>query len=762
MGRSRGRLITKRLLYLGLIILGIWWWNCLPEPLFKAHYSTVTEAQNGALLGARIAEDEQWRFPPTDSVPWRFAEAIIHFEDAHFRYHPGFDPTAILRALWQNWQAGEIVSGGSTISMQVIRLARGNPPRTYWEKGTEILRALRLELRYSKDEILALYAAHAPFGGNVVGLDAAAWRYYGLASHQLSWTEVAALAVLPNAPGIIHPGRNQNAFKNKRDRLLATLLTSELIDSLEYRLALKAPLPQEPHALPDIAHHLTQLQDAEMPEQRVQSSINKQWQSRIQTMLDQHLLKWSGNSVHNAAALVMDLEDGAIRAYVGNTSNTKVDGAEINMLHKARSTGSILKPFLYADAFASGQLSPQALVADIPTRFGDFTPKNFDQTYRGACTAAQALQQSLNVPAARVLREMGVPIFLHRLRGYGLQELENDAGYYGLALILGGAEVPAEQIANTYRRWLWAMQGKEETQVYDALGRPLKVMPIPASDPAAIFSTLKIMEGLNRPQEWQNWGANRNIAWKTGTSYGFRDAWAVGTDGRWLVVCWTGNANYEGRPGVIGVETSAPLLFRIMDFLPSSSFFEPPYDWQHPKVICAESGYLAQSHCRFVDTIYGSKSSLKTCSFCKPILLNEAGKRVHRDCGAGPFIDTSWMILSPAMTAYAQRSQTNYQPPPAWSAECESAHEETLEFIYPEQHEVVRRSRDFEGKLGSIILEAGHRLGEVPIFWYVNEEYIGSTQMDHHIEVSLSPGFYRLLIMDEEGNSATGSIEVVP
>lgn len=761
MGRSPRRLILRRIALIAGLIFLIWWWNCLPDPLFDPPYSTVTEAENGQLLGARIAKDEQWRFPPADSVPMRFREAIVYYEDEHFYSHPGFNPIAIVRALYQNWKAGEVVSGGSTISMQCIRLARGNPPRTYWEKFTEILRALRLELRYSKEEILELYASQAPFGGNVVGLEAAAWRYFALAPHRLSWSECAALAVLPNAPGIIHPGRNRQTFEQKRNRLLQKLLKEEVIDSLTYRLSLLEELPLEPQALPDIAHHLSQYQMKMMPESRLRSSLNASWQKHIQDLVNLHVLQWRGNSVHNSAALVMDLEDGSIKAYVGNTTNELADGKEINMLNKPRSTGSILKPMLYADAMALGQLSSRALVPDIPTRFGDFTPKNFDLKYRGATPVYKALQQSLNVPAARVLRDMGVPVFLHRLRAYGLHNLDRDAGYYGLSLILGGAEVPAMQIAHMYRRWIWAMQGKEEDSIYDILGKAQDWGPIPNSDPAAIYSSLQIMEGLNRPSNWQQWGSSRRIAWKTGTSYGFRDAWAVGTDGRWLVVCWTGNANYEGRPGVIGVETSAPLLFSIMDYLPASPFFEPPYDWQHAKVICRESGYLAQEHCRYRDTIYGSKASLKNCPYCEPIFLNAEGLRIHRECSLEEPKDSSWMILSPAMTWYAQRSELNYKAPPDWDPECLAPVDEVLEFIYPEKFEVVRRSRDFEGSLGKVILEAGHRQGEVEIFWYVDDEYIGSSRINHRMEVALELGTHRLLIMDEKGNSAQSFIKVV-
>lgn len=759
MGRSARRLIFRRSLLIAFLLFLIWWWNCLPEPLFQRPYSTVTEAEDGSLLGARIASDEQWRFPPSDSIPRRFRECIVLFEDANFYYHPGFDPLAIIRAIKQNWEAGEIVSGGSTLSMQCIRLARGNPPRNYWEKFTEILRAMRLELSYSKAEILALYCSQAPFGGNVVGLEAAAWRYFGLAAHQLSWSECAALAVLPNAPGIIHPGRNREQFEEKRNRLLSKLLTEDLIDSISYRLSLLEELPAEPYPLPDLAHHLSQYQWKVKPETRLKSSLNADWQKRIQSLTDLHLKKWRGNQVHNAAAIVMDLKDGAIRAYVGNTSDRKADGSAYNMLQEPRSSGSILKPILYADAMARGLLSPQSLIPDIPTRFGDFTPKNFDLRYRGASPLNKALQLSLNVPAARVLRDIGVPVFLHRLQGYGLKNLNNDPGHYGLSLILGGAEVKAEQVAHMYRRWIWAMQEKKADTVYDVLGRAQYFGPIPNSDPAAIYCSLEIMEGLTRPPEWKQW--NDRMAWKTGTSYGFRDAWAVGTDGRWLVICWTGNANYEGRPGVIGVETSAPLLFQIMDFLPRSEFFEPPYDWQHQKIICGESGFLAGENCKEQDTINGSKSLLQKCSFCQPIMLNSQMLRIHQECETEDAIDSTWMILPPAMAWYAQRSELNYKAPPDWDPNCVASAEASLEFIYPEKFEVVKRTRDFEGSLGKIILEAGHRSGEAVIFWYADEQYLGSTQLRHRLEVALDEGTHELLIMDEKGNMARSRIKIV-
>lgn len=772
MGRSRKiregrkRFLKKARPYIlaGGGLLTLWWVFSLPDPLFDVSYSTVTESSEGRLLGARIAEDGQWRFPPPDSVPFRFEKCIIAFEDERFESHFGVDPIAVGRAIAQNFKADEVVSGASTLTMQVIRLARNNPERSYFEKLTEMLRATRLEAGYSKEEILKMYAAHAPFGGNVVGIEAAAWRYYGRPPHLLTWAECAALAVLPNAPSRIRPDRNRDEFLRKRNRVLEILVHKSEIDSVTFRLALREPLPDIPLALPDDAHHLTERQQKENPGSRFKTDIRADWQIRTQNEVDLHARRWIRNQVHNAGALVMDIQTGKTVVYVGNTNNSISDAHEVDMLDHPRSTGSILKPFLYSQAMQEGRLSPASLIADIPTRFGDFTPTNFDRSFRGAVEVEKALQLSLNVPAARVLRDMGVPIFHHKLRGYGMLDLGESSARYGLSLILGGAEVRPVQVAHAYRRWILGMLMIPDTTSQNVWGERMEFGPIPETDPASVYSALHIMEGLERPDEWERWGRNsgRRMAWKTGTSYGFRDAWAVGTDGRWLVVAWTGNASNEGRPGVIGVETSAPLLFRIMSLLPSGAFFEEPYDEQKHVVICAQSGYLAQVNCAVRDTVYLGLNGVAPCSYCKRIQLNTGGLRVDRNCASEEPVDTSWMILPAGMTWFAIQSGSSYRPVPEWDPECEIRAETTLQWIYPETAgEVVKRTRDLDGKLGAVVLEASHRSPDAYLFWYIDEEYVTSTLYEHRIEAVLSPGLHYLTISDEQGNRQTTSITVV-
>ena len=346
-------MVKKRFIYslliLFLVVFAAWWF-CLPDPLFDASYSTVLLDKNENLLGARLADDGQWRFPGDDlKVPNTFAHAIIQFEDKRFYSHPGFDLLAMGRAIRDNISSHRVQSGGSTLTMQTMRLARHHRERNWWQKGIEILWALRAEVRYSKKEILRLYASHAPFGGNVVGLSAASWRYFQKTPEQLSWGEAATLAVLPNAPALIHPGRNRNALLAKRNKLIEKLESNGIIDATEASLAMQEPLPDEPFPLPDIAPHLLGHYNAKGV--TLHSTIDMELQQRLTELLQRHANILALNGVNNAALMVMETQSGAVRAYVGNVSDEGKDHHnDVDIIRSERSSGSILKPFLYCAA----------------------------------------------------------------------------------------------------------------------------------------------------------------------------------------------------------------------------------------------------------------------------------------------------------------------------------------------------------------------------------------------------------------------------
>ena len=335
-----------------LLISALTFYYCLPEPLFKSPSSSILLSKDGKLLGAHISKDGQWRFPPLEKLPEKFKKSIVAFEDKRFYQHFGVDPLAIARALKLNIKAGRVVSGGSTISMQVIRMASDNPERTLLEKIIEAVRALRLESRYEKDQILALYSSHAPFGGNVVGLEAASWRYFGRNPEQLSWAESAMLAVLPNSPALIHPGRKRGQLKAKRDRLLHKLFEQQQISKLDYQLAVAEPLPVKPQDLPRMAPHLLDtLAGAGKKQQRFETTLDYVLQEQINQIARHHGQLLALKDIHNLAILVIDNHSFEIEAYIGNTpvkNAQQKHGQAIDLVQRPRSTGQHVKPFLFA------------------------------------------------------------------------------------------------------------------------------------------------------------------------------------------------------------------------------------------------------------------------------------------------------------------------------------------------------------------------------------------------------------------------------
>ena len=530
------------------------WLLCLPRNLFKGTvYSTVVESAEGELLGARIADDGQWRFPPSTEVPERFATALVQFEDKRFWWHPGVDLLAIGRAFKDNIKEGHTVSGGSTITMQVIRLSRGKE-RTIWQKIIEAVQATRLELRYSKKKILALYASHAPFGGNVVGLEAAAWRYFGRPADELSWAESATLAILPNSPASMHPGKNREALKEKRDRLLERLCKKGYIDRETLEASLEEPLPEVPLQLPSYARHYV---EHCTKGQKTRTGIKFTLQKAVEEVCDRRSDDLSEEGIADMAAVVIDNSTGDIIAYVGNTSkDRKRPGVDVDVASSPRSTGSILKPVLFKAALEEGTILPATLLPDIPVNLSGFAPQNFDHQFYGAVHANNALARSLNIPAVFLLQEYGVPRFLERLQNCNIGTLENDASHYGLSLILGGGECRLDEVTRMYSK-----------------------MAVEASESLSAWYTMDALKEVNRPDEldWRLIRSVRKAAWKTGTSYGFRDAWAVGMTPHYTIGVWAGNAEGQGVAGLTGARTAGPVMFDILNLLPAEScWFEMP------------------------------------------------------------------------------------------------------------------------------------------------------------------------------------------
>lgn len=797
---SLKKIIRSKFFLIGAGLCLLWFWLSLPSPLFSDPLCTVIESDDGRLAGAKIADDGQWRFPQNDHVPEKFVKCIVQFEDRHFFQHPGVNPVSLMRALKQNIKSKRIVSGGSTLTMQVIRLSRKGKARTVFEKAVEMILSVRLELSNRKTKILSFYASNAPFGGNVVGLDAASWRYFGRDANHLSWAETAVLAVLPNAPSLIYPGKNHERLKQKRNRLLNRLYEAGEIDSSTCELSKAEPLPGKPFPLPQSARHLlTKVFLEGQKGKRVRTTINGKLQQLSSDIIKKYNKFFSANEVHNAAAIVIEVETGNVLVYLGNTDKTDSTGHEndVDIITAPRSTGSIMKPFLFAGLIKEGSILPNTLIPDIPTDLAGFAPKNNNLDYDGAVPAYRALSRSLNVPSVKMLQLYGQEKFIFLLSKLGLHTINRSSEYYGLSIILGGAEATLWDLCGVYAGMSRTLNhfrknsGKyhvsdwEKPKLFyrDSPEEKIKtgdktlesnsekggLSDFSVLDAASVWFTYKAMVEVNRPEnesEWEMFSSSKKIAWKTGTSFGNRDAWAIGTTPEHVVGVWVGNASGEGRPGLTGISAAAPVMFDIFSLLPQAGWFEPPYDEMSGIPVCSQSGYRSLGICHPVDTMWVNASGLKTppCPYHHMIHLDKAGKfRVNSKCSeVSEMKHESWFILPPVQEWYYKSKSPNYRVLPPFAPGCEGGDSfHNMDLIYPKRNTKISISKNMEGKAGEIIFEAAHRKPGTIIYWHLDEKYIGSTSNFHQISLLPGAGTHTITLVDETGETLSRKFEVV-
>jgi penicillin-binding protein 1C len=769
------------ILSLGLVV---WFLVCLPKPLFKDSYSIILNDSEGYLLSAKIATDGQWRFPESNNLNSKFKSCILAFEDEYFYNHPGINPVSIWRAVKQNNKAGKVVSGGSTITMQLTRLIRKNQKRTYYEKLIELVMALRVELTYSKSEILNLYASHAPFGTNVVGIDAASWRYFGRGLSKLSWAECATLAVLPNSPSIIYPGKNQDKLKRKRDKLLYKLLTRKTIDTETYQLAVQEPLPQKPFPLPNRSRHLL---NRALTENRTQNNFNTTLQNDIQNkvldILTKHGSQLKQNEIHNICALVLDIKKNEVVSYVGNTplKDKEPHGEDVDVVTANRSTGSLLKPYLYGFMINDGQLLPNMLVADIPTQISGYVPQNFDFTYDGAVPAKQALSRSLNIPAVKMLQQYTIDKFLDRLKQIGLASMNRSADNYGLSLILGGGEATLWDMCSAYASMARVLNNFNASHKYYSTdwNKPVYLKTkyenlvenrqssslISAS---SVWLTFEAMAEVGRPDidaSWKRLGNAQKIAWKTGTSFGFRDGWAIGVSGNYVVGVWVGNADGEGRPGLTGISAAAPVLFEIFGSLPKSEWFKMPINDLKKIMVCKQSGCLTSQYCSGKKSEWIPKQShiAITCSYHKPIHTDVTMQYRVTDACVSPLDmkTVSWFVLPPVQEYYYKTKNPTYKSLPPYKPGCETEIERSMEMIYPKAGTVIYIPYELSGEQGKTIFEIAHRQPSNSVYWHVDGTLVGTTRDIHQLGLNPSKGKHMLSLSDNSGETLNIPFEVV-
>lgn len=771
-----------------IIFLGLWLLSCvllyssLPKPLFSQDaFSTMLYDRDDKLLSARISKDEQWHFPASDSISQKYYKALIHFEDKRFYQHAGFDVLAIAKASIQNIRAKRIIRGASTLTMQVIRLHQGNPSRTFFQKFKEIILAHVLEWKYSKQEIIKMYAEQAPFGGNVIGIDAACWRYFGKDPTALSWSEAALLAVLPNNPGHIHTERNRKRLKIKRNNLLAQLFKAGFIDEHIVITAQAEDIPRRQKRLPNLAPQALDYLKQKNQQQIFRSTINQHVQLQCLNIAQNEGAKLKQNHIDNLAILVLDIEKNEVLAYVGNLPNTGVENQQdVDMVQANRSTGSLLKPFLFAASLDEGILLESTLVQDMPAYIDDFLPKNFNKKYSGLVPMNLALQRSLNVPFARLLQSYNIEKFRRLCQKLGLRGVNKSSDHYGLPLILGGAESSLWDMTNAYaymgktiqtyhqsdaqynERDLSAcnMLQDSKTKETDNQANPVLLRA------ENIWITLNNLRQVQRPSSdgaWEQFKAPQQLAWKTGTSNGYKDAWAIGVNTKYAIGVWVGNADGEGRAGIIGTQAAAPILFRVLHSLPDQAWFEPCYDDLEAVAICQTSGFRPTNHCP-TDTVYVSthKRATASCPYHETIFMDETEQyQVYQNCYPIQAQQKKRIFKLTPKIAHYYKNDYVYTTVPPLHPDCRAEQKEQLSIVYPTNNIRIYQPKLGKGRRSSVVLRAAHQDPNAVVYWHLNKEFIGTSKEIHEIKKQLAVGKHRLLILDQQGNQDQIDFEIV-
>ncbi|MDD5091108.1 MAG: penicillin-binding protein 1C [Candidatus Wallbacteria bacterium] len=740
------------------------------DQIFPHDYSTVVLDREGDILRIFLNNREQWHMPPPNTPPpQKLIEAVIAYEDKRFFTHSGVDPVAVLRALWRNATTGQRRSGASTITMQVARLSRPKS-RTIFNKILEAGQAVRMEMHMSKTGILSAYLNNAPYGGNIVGYRTAGLKYFGKEPSRLTWAEAATLAVLPNSPRLIHPGSDSNALRIKRDRLLKRLRQSGLFDSDTLNLALKEPVPDRCLTFSSCAHHLAErIRKFAHHGGIFSTTVSLRIQEQAEVTVKRHSEFISKSGIRNAAALIADTRTGQVLAYVGSQDYfDRNNQGMIDGVTARRSSGSILKPFLYAKAMDAGLILPQSMIPDIPAFYGSFSPANSDRSYKGIVRSSEALQQSLNVPAVFLLRQLGLPEFYDFLKSAGVSSLFREAEEYGLPLILGGAEVTLWDLAMLYR----GLGDSGNFSRLSFLDCNRTVHSNKLISEGSWYLTLNMLNELKRPGVefyWTRFSGQFPMAWKTGTSFGHRDGWAVGVTPQWTIAVWAGNFTGEGNPALTGGKAAGALLFALFGMLdksPELKWFKRPENRLVPVALCAETGFPAGEHCS--ETLTAEKPSeapaLPKCPWHKEVYLSSDLKEtVCSLCwNRKDTVRQTILAYPPEIMQYLsdRRNLSRTQPPHRAGCPSVSA-QNPVSIIYPENNSSIIVPRETDGSFQKVTARAAHSSNNSRLFWYIDEKYIGETGQRHSFALDLHTGEHVLQIIDQEGHEKKVAFSVL-
>ncbi len=734
-----------------------------PLPVDRLHPpSSVTVLdRHGKLLRAFTAPDDMWRISSdTEDISPKLRAAVINYEDRYFRYHFGINPISIVRAAITNLKARRIVCGGSTITMQVARMMDPKP-RTFRNKSIEAVRAIQLEISFSKDEILAFYFNMAPYGGNIVGSASATYFYFNKHQKDLSLGEAALLAAIPNSPTAFRPDAPGSLARQGRDKVLNRLLQKGKITRKQLYEALAEPVPDQRFSMPFIAPHLArELRRMYPGTSKIVSTIDKNTQRLARDTLGDHMIPLRKHGVTTGAVVVMNTKTREVLALVGSAGFFDEEASgQVNGTIAPRSPGSALKPFVYALALDRGLVSPETLLTDVPVDYSGYKPVNYDGRFRGGVTAKDALTHSLNVPAVNLAARLGGGGIYAFLKEAGITTLTEPQEHYGLSLVLGGCGVTLLDLTNLYA----GLANTGEFAPY-RLRLDLGVrQPVPLLKAGTAFILTEMLAEVKRPDLPTCWESAVNlpkVAWKTGTSYGHKDAWSIGYSPQFTVGVWIGNFNAVGSPAVIGAEAAGPVLFDLFNELAKTSdsrWYVQPLEVELREV-CALSGMVMSSYCPHTKEEYciPGLSPNETCAVHKMFAIDtETGKRLCSHCRIGrEYKMEAYEIWTPKIATWMERSGMAVDRIPEHYRECDRIiagagpviHSPSANCEY-----IIRPGVDTQYQ--KILLEASVSNDARNIFWFMDSKLIFHGSPTEKVFIDPVRGKHTLTCMDEEGRS---------
>jgi penicillin-binding protein 1C len=731
----------------------------------KLDYSPIILAQDSTVLHTYLTQDQKWRLKiELNEIIPELRKTLIYKEDKYFYYHPGINLVAMGRAFFRNLIYFKKTSGASTITMQVARLLEPKR-RTYINKFWEVLRALQLEWHYSKDEILQIYVNHLPYGSNIEGIKSAALFYFNRMPHQLSLAQIVTLTIIPNRPTSLVIGKNNQLIKQERNKWLKRLLNSQLFLPQNLQNALNEELRATRLPAPAYAPHFCHRIKKKYPQANtIYTTLNWQQQEKVQQLTLNFIRRLEVFNIHNASVLVLNNRTGKVEVYVGSADfNDKFNSGEVDGIQGVRSPGSTLKPLVYALGIDQGIISPKTILADVPSSFSGFAPENFYKKFSGKVSVEQALVQSLNIPAVKILETIGIRTFINKLKLADFEQISKDEKKLGLSLILGGCGVTLEEMVNLFGAF--AQEGNFRSGIFlqnDSLPPKIKLV-----SPEAAYTITEILATAQRPDlpsSFENTYRIPKIAWKTGTSYGRRDAWSIGYNAQYTVGVWVGNFSGEGVNNLVGAEVATPLLFDVfnsINYNPENDWFKAPKNLK-VRWVCSESGLVPNDFCpnQVIDYYLPLVSTAQKCQHLKEIIVaNDEKMSYCLTCQPiKAWKKKLYPNFAPELLAYYEAKGLKINKIPPHNPACTRVLELDAPVILSplaDKEYIIDRQNPPELEL---ICKVSNEVKMV--YWYINHEFYRAASPSEKVFFKPQLGLIHLACSDDQGRNAETQIRV--